>query len=142
MLNMMAVTSSALNLVLASASTVNLDEKDRVFERMSGITRFLYENLPSYNVAYDIAGYATFIIVFLMSAIVYKLGFAKKLSIGRNVVIYTFLFLGCIVLTFLALFLPMIEGLIVAALILIVYKSRLWREKREQAKSVKTAKEM
>ena len=142
MLNMMAVTSSALNLVLASASTVNLDEKDRVFERMSGITRFLYENLPSYNTAYDIAGYATFIIVFLMSAIVYKLGFAKKLSIGRNVIIYTFLFVGCIVLTFLALFLPMIEGLIVAALILIVYKSRLWREKREEAKSAKIAKEM
>ncbi|ATP39212.1 hypothetical protein CSE16_03725 [Solibacillus sp. R5-41] len=138
MLNMMAVTSSALNLVLASASTVSLDEKDRVFERMSGITRFLYENLPSY----DIAGYATFIIVFLMSAIVYKLGFAKKLSFGRNVIIYTFLFFGCIVLTFLALFLPMIEGLIVAALILIVYKSRLWREKREEAKAVNAAKEI
>ncbi|MEG0385936.1 MAG: YlaH-like family protein [Solibacillus sp.] len=98
--------------------------------------------MPSYNTAYDIAGYATFLIVFLMSAIVYKLGFAKKLSIGRNVVIYTFLFVGCIVLTFLALFLPMIEGLIVAALILIVYKSRLWREKREEAKSAKIAKEM
>ncbi|WP_413078252.1 YlaH-like family protein [Solibacillus isronensis] len=99
---------------------------------MSGITRYLYENLPSY----EIAGYATFVLVFLMSAIVYKLGFAKKLSFGRNVIIYTFLFIGCIVLTFLALFLPMIEGLIVAALILIIYKSRLWREKREEAKQL------
>ena len=80
------------------------------------------------------AGYVTFILVFLMSAIVYKLGFAKKLTLGRNIVIYAFLFIGCMILTFLALFLPMIEGLIVAALILIVYKSRLWREKREEAK--------
>lgn len=130
MLNIMAVFGSYLNLVLLA--TVSTNESDYVFNRMSGITRYLYENLPSY----EIAGYATFVLVFLMSAIVYKLGFAKKLSFGRNVIIYTFLFLGCMVLTFLALFLPMIEGLIVAALILIVYKSRLWREKREEAKQI------
>ncbi|WP_239534763.1 YlaH-like family protein [Solibacillus sp. FSL W7-1472] len=127
---MMAVFGSYFNLVLLA--TVSTNESDYVFNRMSGITRYLYENLPSY----EIAGYATFVLVFLMSAIVYKLGFAKKLSFGRNVIIYTFLFLGCMVLTFLALFLPMIEGLIVAALILIVYKSRLWREKREEAKQI------
>ena len=85
---------------------------------------------------YDIAGYATFILVFLMSAIVFKLGFAKKLPLGKNIIIYAFLFFGCMILTFLALFLPMIEGLIVAALILIIYKSRLWREKREEAKQL------
>ena len=95
---------------------------------MSGITRYLYENLPNY----DVAGYVTFIIVFLLSALVFKLGFAKQLPLGKNIIIYIFLFVGCAVLTFLALFLPMIEGLIVAALILITYKTRLWREKREQ----------
>ena len=125
---MIAVLSSYLNLVLLA--TVSTSENEYVFNRMSGITRYLYQNLPNY----DMAGYVTFILVFLMSAIVYKLGFAKKLSLGRNVVIYAFLFIGCMILTFLALFLPMIEGLIVAALILIVYKSRLWREKREEAK--------
>lgn len=130
MLNIMAVFGSYFNLVLLA--TVSTNESDYVFTRMSGITRYLYENLPSY----ELAGYATFVLVFLMSAIVYKLGFAKKLSFGRNVIIYTFLFIGCMVLTFLALFLPMIEGLIVAALILIVYKSRLWREKREEAKQI------
>lgn len=130
MLNIMAVFGSYFNLVLLA--TLSTNESDYVFNRMSGITRYLYENLPSY----EIAGYATFVLVFLMSAIVYKLGFAKKLSFGRNVIIYTFLFIGCMVLTFLALFLPMIEGLIVAALILIIYKSRLWREKREEAKQL------
>lgn len=135
MLNMMAVTNSYLNLVLASANSVSMTEQEYVFNRMSGITRYLYENLPSY----EMAGYATFILVFLMSALVFKLGFAKKLSIGKNIIIYAFLFFGCLVLTFLALFLPMIEGLIVAALILIIYKTRLWREKREEAKAVKEA---
>ncbi|MBQ0138583.1 MAG: YlaH-like family protein [Kurthia sp.] len=112
-----------------------MNEQEYVFSRMSGVTRYLYENLPSY----DIAGYATFILVFLLSAFVYKLGFAKKLSIGQNIVIYAFLLIGCLILTFLALFLPMVEGLIVAALILIVYKSRLWREKREEAKAARQA---
>ncbi|WP_445682995.1 YlaH-like family protein [Solibacillus sp. FSL K6-4121] len=125
---MLAVLSSYLNLVLLAS--VSSSENEYVFNRMSGITSYLYQNLPNY----DMAGYVTFILVFLMSAIVYKLGFAKKLTLGRNIVIYAFLFIGCIILTFLALFLPMIEGLIVAALILIVYKSRLWREKREEAK--------
>ena len=125
---MLAVLSSYFNVVLLAS--ISSSENEYVFNRMSGITSYLYQNLPNY----DMAGYVTFILVFLMSAIVYKLGFAKKLTLGRNIVIYTFLFFGCIILTFLALFLPMIEGLIVAALILIVYKSRLWREKREEAK--------
>lgn len=116
-----------LNVIQVAAST-NSEETTKVYERMAGITRFLYENLPSY----DIAGFVVFLLVFVLSAIVYKLGFAKKLKLSQNIVIYAFLFLGCIMLTFFALFLPMIEGLIVAALILIVYKTRMWREKREE----------
>ena len=133
MLSLVAISNSFSNLVLASTNSVITNEQEYVFNRMSGITRYLYENLPSF----EIAGYATLIIVFLLSALVYKLGFAKKLSLGKNIVIYVFLLIGCLVLTFLALFLPMIEGLIISALILIVYKSRLWREKREEARAVK-----
>ncbi|MEQ6354228.1 YlaH-like family protein [Lysinibacillus sp. M3] len=116
-----------LNVIQVAAST-NSEETTKVYERMAGITRFLYENLPSY----EIAGFVVFLLVFVLSAIVYKLGFAKKLKLSQTIVIYVFLFLGCIMLTFFALFLPMIEGLIVAALILIVYKTRMWREKREE----------
>ena len=119
----------ALNFIQASVST---DETTRVYDRMSGITRYIYENMPSY----EVAGYVVFILVFILSAIVFKLGFARELPLLKNIIIYTFLFLGCIMLTFFAFFLPMIEGLIVAALILIVYKSRMWREKREEEKAL------
>ena len=118
----------ALNFIQASVST---DETTRVYDRMSGITRYIYENMPSY----EAAGYVVFILVFILSAIVFKLGSARELPLLQNIIIYTFLFLGCIMLTFFAFFLPMIEGLIVAALILIVYKSRMWREKREEQKA-------
>lgn len=119
--------ASTFNLIQVAAPASSAGENAMVFGRMAGITRYLYENMPSY----ELAGYVVFILVFLLSALVYKLGFAKKLRLGQNIVIYVFLFVGCIALTFLALFLPMIEGLIVAALILILYKVRLWREKRE-----------
>lgn len=114
--------------VIQVAVPANVEETTKVYGEMAGITRFLYENLPSY----EVAGYVVFLLVFILCAIVYKLGFAKKLKRSQNIIIYVFLFLGCIMLTFFALFLPMIEGLIVAALILIVYKTRLWREKREE----------
>ena len=119
----------ALNFIQASVST---DETTIVYDRMSGITRYIYENMPSY----EVAGYVVFILVFILSAIVFKLGFARELPLLKNIIIYTFLFLGCIMLTFFAFFLPMIEGLMVAALILIVYKSRMWREKREEKKAM------
>lgn len=120
----------ALNFV--QSAPANTSENDFVFGRMAGITRYLYENLPSY----EMAGYVVFVLVFLLSALVFKLGFAKNdLSLMKNIIIYIFLFLGCIVLTFLALFLPMVEGLIVAALILIIYKTRMWREKREEKRA-------
>lgn len=117
----------ALNLNLLTATPPD-DGYEKTFNRMSGITRYIYDYLEP---NYDAAGYVVFILVFILSAIVYKLGFAKELPLLKNIVIYAFLFFGCMVLTFLALFLPMIEGLIVAALILIIYKTRLWREKRE-----------
>ncbi len=99
-----------------------------VMGAMSGISRLVYEILPSSKVA----GYVLLALIFLMSAIVYKLGFAKKLRPVQNIMIYTFLFIGCIVLTFLALFLPIVEGLIVAALILIIYRVRRMNEYKKE----------
>ena len=121
-----------LNFAQALVASNDLETESFVYERMSGITRYIYENMPSF----EVAGYVVFILVFILSAIVFKLGFARELPLLKNIVIYTFLFLGCLMLTFFAFFLPMIEGLMVAALILIVYKSRMWREKREEKKAM------
>ena len=90
------------------------------------MARYLYETLPNFTVA----GYVLYLVIFLLSAVVYKLGFAKKLKMSQSVVIYIFLLIGCIMLTFLAFFLPVVEGLIIAAVILILYKIRLYNEKK------------
>lgn len=70
-----------------------------------------------------------------LSIIVYKLGFAKKLPILKSLVIYFFLALGGTFLTFLGIFLPVAEGLVVAALILIIYKIRLHQSKKQDSKT-------
>ena len=134
MLSMLSVLSSSKSFFLTSTPTVS---DEFVYGRMSGIARYLYDALGKIDpitgeADYELAGYVLLGMIFLLSAIVFKLGFAKKLPLWQNVIIYVFLFLGCIMLTFFAFFLPIVEGLIVAALILIVYKSRLWREKREE----------
>ncbi|KPN97385.1 YlaH-like family protein [Lysinibacillus sp. ZYM-1] len=108
------------------ASEMREGTEAEVLEDLAGISRFIYENAPNYTVA----GYIAFFSVFILSAIVYQLGFARKLNLKQNFVVYVCLFIGCIFLTFFALSLPMMEGLIVAALFLGIYKIRLTRESK------------
>jgi hypothetical protein len=116
-----------LNFMQVATST-STDGHAQVFNRMSGVARYIYENSPNYKTA----GYILLAVIFVLTAIVYHLGFARSsLKPWQTAVIYVFLFLGCIILTFLAFFLPMVEGLIVAALVLIVYKVRLRRDKKK-----------
>ncbi|MET1013438.1 MAG: YlaH-like family protein [Paenisporosarcina sp.] len=106
-----------------------MGEEQFVYDSMYPIARVIYESLPSFNMA----GYVLYLVIFLLSALVYKLGFAKKLKMSQNIVIYLFLLIGCLMLTFLAFFLPVVEGLIIAAMILILYKIRLHNEKKSSA---------
>jgi len=69
--------------------------------------------------------------ILVLAIIVFKLGFARRLPILKALVIYLFLIFGCTFLTFLGIFLPVAEGLVVAAVILIIYKIRLHRAKKE-----------
>ncbi|XJZ28360.1 YlaH-like family protein [Bacillota bacterium Lsc_1132] len=78
-----------------------------------------------------------YLTIVVLSVIVYKLGFAKKMPLGKSVIIYFFLVVGCTFLTFLGAFLPVAEGLVVAALILIIYKIRLHQSKKQQADAEK-----
>jgi hypothetical protein len=74
-----------------------------------------------------------YLTIILLSIVVYKLGFAKKLPLIKSLILYLFLVLGSTILTFLGVFLPIAEGLVVAALILIIYKIRLHQSKKQEA---------
>ncbi|PLR79216.1 hypothetical protein CU633_01540 [Bacillus sp. V3-13] len=77
-----------------------------------------------------------YITIIALAIIVYKLGFAKKLPLTKSIIIYIFLVLGCTILTFLGVFLPVAEGLVVAAIILIIYKIRLHQQKKQEAMQI------
>jgi hypothetical protein len=76
-----------------------------------------------------------YLTIVALSILVYKLGFAQKLPLGKSILIYLFLGAGCTVLTALGIFLPIAEGLVVAALILIIYKIRLHQSKKQQVEA-------
>ncbi|MDP1417822.1 YlaH-like family protein [Peribacillus simplex] len=64
--------------------------------------------------------------------LVYQLGFAKKLPLLKNVVIYVVMALGCTLLSFFAVFLPMGEALVIASLVLGIYRIRLHNSRKEE----------
>src|SRR5690606_15157329 len=112
---------------MSSLFVLGLSKADQhAIDNFSPTLKFYYQltNNP------EISNWLLFITISALAILVYKLGFAKKLPILKSLVIYLFLLGGCLFFTFLAIFLPIAEGLMVAALILIVYKIRLNREKK------------
>ena len=74
--------------------------------------------------------------IVILSVIVYRLGFAKKLPLGKNIVIYLSLCAGCVLMLFFSYALPIAEGLGVAAILLIIYKIRLHQTKKQSNSGV------
>lgn len=75
-----------------------------------------------------------YLTVVILSVIVFKLGFARKLPLLKNIVIYVFLLIGSAILTIFALFYPVAEVLVFSAIFLLIYKLRLKQEKKQQSK--------
>lgn len=73
-----------------------------------------------------------YLTVFALCIVVYQLGFAKKLPLLKNIVIYAIMAFGCTILSFLAIFLPMAEGLIIAAIVLGIYRLRSRNSRKEE----------
>jgi hypothetical protein len=73
-----------------------------------------------------------YLTVFGLCILVYQLGFAKKLPLLKNVVIYVVMALGCTLLSFFAVFLPMGEALVIASLVLGIYRIRLHNSRKEE----------
>ncbi|THE11148.1 hypothetical protein E1I69_16020 [Bacillus timonensis] len=99
-----------------------------VYEHMWPIAKTIYSSTTP-NVGSNIL----YAVILLLTIIVFRLGFAKKLPLLKNIVIYACLALGCTILTFLGAFLPIAEGLAITAAILLIYKLRLHQTKKREA---------
>lgn len=67
-----------------------------------------------------------------LSILVYNLGFAKKMKMWQNVIIYILLAIGSLLLLILSYQLPVVESLIVAALVFGTYKFRMKKHQKEE----------
>ncbi|MBS4198815.1 YlaH-like family protein [Bacillus sp. FJAT-49732] len=116
-----------MNILNDGGLTLALTKSDlRAIDNFSPTLRFFYQLTNNASAA----NWLLWLTITGLAVLVYKLGFAKKLPLLKSAVIYLFLIVGCLFLTFLAIFLPIAEGLMVAALILIIYKIRLNRERK------------
>jgi len=118
---------SELNFIQLAAPDVSNNDAF-VFDKMYPVAKYVYQTASDFSVASNIL----LVLIFALSIVVYNLGFAKKLKFWQNIVIYFFLFVGCIFLTFFATYLPVVEGLLIIALVLIMYKIGLRRDKKAQ----------
>jgi len=119
-----------MNLLNLGGLVLALTRSDlRAIDNFSPTLKFFYQLTDSAQTS----NWLLWLTITGLAILVYKLGFAKKLPILKSAIIYLFLIVGCLFLTFLAIFLPIAEGLMVAALILIIYKIRLNRERKSGA---------
>lgn len=75
-----------------------------------------------------------YVMNFILSAIAYQLGFAKKLPIAKNIIVYILLMIGTFVITIFStvMRMPTIECLIIIILVLGIYRFRLHRERKNR----------
>ncbi|AIK37425.1 MULTISPECIES: YlaH-like family protein [Bacillus] len=98
-----------------------------MLERMS-----FFAKLYNVDVNPEVGMWQLYGTMIILSALVYKLGFARKLPLLKNIVIYVSLAIGCTVLTFLGVFLPVGEGLVVTAIVFGIYRLRLRQAKQQR----------
>lgn len=72
----------------------------------------------------------------IFGAISYKLGFARKLPLLKDVFVYIMLAVGTYILTIFSIFgLPITESLVIIAIVLAIYRFRLHQQRKERNKS-------
>nr|WP_255639606.1 YlaH-like family protein [Aquibacillus saliphilus] len=72
-----------------------------------------------------------YLTIVLLTILAYKFGFAKKLPPLKSAVVYLILIVGMFIITLIfGLNLPLAESLFVIALVLGVYRFRLYRERK------------
>ncbi|OLO40743.1 hypothetical protein BTR23_04520 [Alkalihalophilus pseudofirmus] len=105
-----------------------MEERPEIdIEALSWLPRIVAENPQM--------GLWVYLAIVALSILVFNLGFARKLPVLKLVIVYVALFVGCIIMFFLALMgAPIIEVLLISTVILGIYKLRMLQRKREEAR--------
>ena len=85
------------------------------------------------NYGVDNIFWIMYVINLVLSAIAYKLGFARKLPLGKNIFVYVMLIIGNYITTIFSIMkLPMTESVILIVIVLAIYRIRLHFQRKEK----------
>ena len=97
---------------------------------MTGSFSFVLDYIVD-NYGTDNIFWTMYFINLILSAIAYKLGFARKLSVGKNIFVYFMLVLGNYITTIFSIMrLPMTESLVIICIVLVIYRTRLHMQRK------------
>ncbi|MCF3942559.1 YlaH-like family protein [Oceanobacillus alkalisoli] len=97
---------------------------------MTGSFSFVLDYIVD-NFGIDNIFWTLYFINLILSAIAYKLGFARKLSVGKNIFVYFMLVLGNYITTIFSIMrLPMTESLVIICIVLVIYRTRLHMQRK------------
>lgn len=86
----------------------------------------------------EVGMWLLFIAIYLLAVLSYVLGFAKKIKLWQNIVIYILMFIGCLPLTLFGAFYPVAECMVVIAAVMGIYRFRLHQDKKSGKIKVKS----
>ncbi|MFD1360207.1 YlaH-like family protein [Lentibacillus salinarum] len=90
----------------------------------------VYELIINYRDSVNVF-WAFYIINLILSAVAYKLGFAKQLPVLKSVFVYILLAIGTLILNFFSLVgYPITDSLLVICAVLGIYRFRLHRQRK------------
>jgi hypothetical protein len=85
-----------------------------------------------FNWISQVPPWSLYFIILLLSVIIYKVAFARKLPPLKSLVVYFVLALGCVLFWIMQLVqFPMIQALLITVLIIVVTRVRLWYSKKQ-----------
>ena len=85
------------------------------------------------NYGVDNIFWTMYVINLVLSAIAYKLGFARKLPLGKDIFVYVMLIIGNYITTIFSIMkMPMTESIILIVIVLAIYRTRLHFQRKEK----------
>lgn len=81
----------------------------------------------------DYGFWLMYAIIFILSVVAYKLGFARKLPLLKSIFVYILLIFGTFITTTLSILqFPIAESLIVIVIVLAIYRFRMYWERKQR----------
>jgi hypothetical protein len=80
----------------------------------------------------EVPPWSLYLIILVLSIVIYKVAFARKLPLLKSLIVYFVLAVGCVLFWIMQLAqFPMIQALLITVVLIVVTRLRLWYSKKQ-----------